>query len=185
MAVLSRVRHGGRGLSRKIFVSGFSHGARWSLNGRLTLSPLLAMWVTVLASMSCGVGSGTESRADAALRDTLGIGPRVGFHIVALGGSRDSERISPARLEVSEGDVVVFETVDGRVHALEFATDSLSPEVVTFLRETRQLKSPPLMDLGTKFLVDFEDAPDGRYVFRGRTVGDPVYAVILIGVTPP
>ncbi len=136
-----------------------------------------------LALAACNVGAGAETASDAALRDTLGIGPRVALHRVTLGGERDTERIDPVELVVQEGDVVAFETVDGRIHELAFDPDSLAPDVLNFLRETRQLESPLLMELGTRFLVDFEDAPDGRYVFRGRTVGVPVYATIIIGVT--
>jgi len=102
-----------------------------------------------------------------------------------LGGERDSERIVPAEVLAGEGDVVAFETVDGRIHELAFEPDSLTVEVLDFLRETRQLQSPPLIDLGTRFLVDLENAPDGRYVYWARTVGPPVYAAILIGTIPP
>jgi hypothetical protein len=163
--VLPGMRHGGGQLSRR---------------GSGAFALLL-----IFGLISCDLGGGGESPSDAALRDTLGIGPRVELHRVALGGERDSERILPSELVAHEGDVVAFETVDGRIHELAFDADSLAPEVLRFLRETGQLASPPLIDLGTRFLVDLRGAPDGRYVFRGRTVGLPVYAVILIGVTPP
>lgn len=133
---------------------------------------------------ACG-SSGTETvSADSAIRDSLGIGPRVALHRIALGGDRDSERIVPSELRVEEGDVVAFETVDGRIHELAFEPDSLAPDILDFLRKTRQLRSPPLMNLGTRFLVDLEDAPEGRYVFRGRTVGDPLFGTILVGDQP-
>jgi len=121
---------------------------------------------------------------DTALRDTLGISLDVDLHRVALGGERDRERIFPDSVLAREGDVVAFETVDGRVHELDFAVDSLTPDQLDFLRASRQLESPPLLSLGTRFLVDLTDAPDGRYVFRARTVGEPVYGVVRVGETP-
>jgi plastocyanin len=165
MAVLPGVRYGGGHLIRGLCRSG-------------------ALILTVVL-MSCEAGAGAQVSSAAALRDTLGIGPRVTLHRVALGGERDSERIIPTELVADEGDVVAFETVDGRIHELAFEPDSLALDALDFLRRTGQMKSPPMIDRGTRFLVDFEDAPDGRYVFHGRTVGPPVYAVIVIGVTQP
>ena len=136
--------------------------------------------------VGCGTPSNGEAPTDpdAALRDTLGISLQVNLHRIALGGERDRERIFPDTVRAREGDVLAFETVDGRIHELAFEPDSLSPEVAEFLRRTRQLESPPLIDRGTRFLVDLTDAPDGRYVFSARTFGEPVYGVVTVGPPP-
>ncbi len=114
------------------------------------------------------------------MRDSLGISRRVGLHRIALGGARDVDRVLPILTTAEPGDVIEFHTVDGRIRMLSFDADSLSASARTFLEETRQLSSPPLIDRGSRFLVDLSDAPEGRYVFRTRTSGPPVFGAIVV-----
>lgn len=86
----------------------------------------------------------------------------------------------PRRLEVTSGSVVEFLTVDGRVHVLEFPVDSLSPLTAEFLRDTRQLESPPLVDRGSRFVVSFRGAPAGRYPFRSHGSGADAWGEIVV-----
>lgn len=119
-------------------------------------------------------------RSDLALRDSLGVSSGVPLHRIALGGARDIDHVVPMNTTVAVGDVIEFQTVDGRVHTLDFEIDSITGPIRAFLEETRQLSSPPLLDRGSRFLVDLTGAPVGRYVFRTRTSGAPVYGSIVV-----
>jgi plastocyanin len=140
----------------------------------------VAVLALTLGLQGCEGDARAASRSDLALRDSLGISSRVPLHRIALGGARDMDHVVPTLTTAEPGDVVEFQTVDGRVHTLSFAVDSITRPVRAFLEETRQLSSPPLLDRGSRFLVDLTGAPVGRYVFRTRTSGPPVYGAIVV-----
>ena len=73
-----------------------------------------------------------------------------------------------------------FVTLDPRVHTVSFVPDSLSPEAFEYLADTGQLQGPPLLARGNRFLVDFRNAPAGRYVFSSASHGDPVFGSITV-----
>ena len=90
------------------------------------------------------------------------------------------EHIVPPHLEIETGEWVQFVTLDRRVHTLSFVPDSLSLEALEYLTDTGQLEGPPLLALGSRFLVDFRDAPAGRYVFSSESHGDPVFGSVTV-----
>lgn len=137
--------------------------------------------VALLAAAACGDDARSAS-ADPheELRRRLDLGSDVPIHRVTLGGRGASEHVVPRRLEVISGAVVEFRTVDGRVHVVEFPGDSLSPITAEFLRESRQLESPPLVDRGSRFVVSFRGAPAGRYLFRSRGSGGEAWGEIVV-----
>ena len=59
--------------------------------------------------------------------------------------------------------------------------DSLSPEGREYLQSTGQMNSPPLLERGTSFFVDFREAPEGRYVYSSRSHGEPAYGSVTVG----
>ena len=63
---------------------------------------------------------------------------------------------------------------------MSFVSDSLSPEGLTYLADTGQLRGPPLLTRGSRFLVDFRDAPVGRYVFSSESHGAPVFGSVTV-----
>lgn len=136
--------------------------------------------VLAVGLTGCDGAVRAEDRSDRALRDSLGISRRVGLHRIALGGARDVDHVLPSLTTAEPGDVIEFHTVDGRIHTLSFDADSISESARTFLKETGQLSSPPLIDRGSRFLVDLSGAPEGRYVFRTRTSGPPVFGAIVV-----
>lgn len=100
--------------------------------------------------------------------------------VIQLGGGRDREHVLPLTTKVSVGDWVEFVTLDRRVHTLSFVVDSLTSGATAYLRATGQLHSPPLLERGSRFLVDFGEAPAGRYVFSSRSHGAPVFGSITV-----
>jgi len=99
---------------------------------------------------------------------------------VQLSGGRDVEHVVPPHVEIEAGEWVQFVTLDHRVHTLAFVPDSLSLEALAYLSRTEQLEGPPLLARGSRFLVDFRDAPPGRYVFSSESHGDPVFGSVTV-----
>lgn len=100
--------------------------------------------------------------------------------VVQLSGGRDLEHVVPPHVEIEIGEWVQFITLDRRVHTVSFVTDSLSPEALEYLADTGQLRGPPLLARGSRFLVDFRNAPAGRYVFSSVSHGDPVFGSVTV-----
>ena len=104
--------------------------------------------------------------------------------VVQLSGGRDVEHVVPPHLDISTGEWVQFVTLDRRVHLVSFVPDSLSPEALEYLADTGQLEGPPLLQQGSRFLVDFREAPAGRYVFSSVSHGDPVFGSVTVRELP-
>ncbi len=126
-------------------------------------------------------GDAPEDGVDTTLRDSLGIGLDRTVQRISLGGAREREHVVPPTLTVAPGTVVEFYTVDRRVHSILFIEDSLSPSALAFLRENGRLSSAPLVEQGSRFVVDFMGAPDGRYPFVSRGHGESARGAILVG----
>jgi len=99
---------------------------------------------------------------------------------IVLGGRGTEEHVVPNRVVVRVDGSVVFRTADSRVHTVLFSVDGMSPDVLTFLRQTNQLRSPPLLERGTAYTVSFEGAPAGFYPFRVEGPGEPVEGAIVV-----
>jgi len=116
---------------------------------------------------------------DSVLRSELGLGDRDQVHRVELrGGVR--EDATPAEVEIGEGHWVEFVSADWRVHEVRFELDSLGPEALAFMTGTDQVGSPPLVELGARFVVAFMDAPAGRYPFILEGNTDPGRGVVVV-----
>jgi plastocyanin len=116
------------------------------------------------------------------LREELGISSRTAIHWITLGGEGALEWARPDRLEIQPGDVVVFETADWRAHTVGFRTDSLPAAALEFLLETRQAAAPPLVTMGSRFIVSFSDAPEGDYPYRSEGGGGRADGVIVVRI---
>jgi plastocyanin len=99
--------------------------------------------------------------------------------IVLSGGER--EVFDPEQVEIVQGVWVEFVSADWRVHEIRFEVDSLSAAGRTFLEDTDQVASPPLVDRGARFVVSFAGAPDGRYPFIAEGNGAPGRGVVIVG----
>ncbi len=132
-----------------------------------------------LAVVGCGIEPKTPQVVEDATSDPHAEIAAVA-QVVQLSGGRDVEHIVPPHLEIETGEWVQFVTLDRRVHTLSFVPDSLSLEALEYLTDTGQLEGPPLLALGSRFLVDFRDAPAGRYVFSSESHGDPVFGSVTV-----
>lgn len=131
-----------------------------------------------------GCGNGTDlPPSDPDLREALGLDDQVRIHRIDLSGRGAESRVLPATLEIQEGEVVQFVTLDRRIHHIRFVTDSLSPAAARFLEQTGQSSSPPLVRRGSRFVLSFEGAPAGLFPYVVEGYGDPV--VGRIRVRPP
>lgn len=102
---------------------------------------------------------------DTFLRDSLGLGERDPVHTVQLESTEDGERVEPALVTVRAGDLVQFVTRDRQVHVISFILASLPAPAADFLRDSWQESSPPLVEMGARFVVTFAGAPPGNYPF--------------------
>ena len=118
---------------------------------------------------------------DTTLFDSLGIDLNRNVERVSLGGAREREHLVPPTVVVESGTVVEFYTVDRRVHSITFMEDSLTPAARSFLEDKGQLSSPPLVDRGSRFVVDFLGAPTGRYPYLSHGHGESARGVIVVG----
>jgi len=125
------------------------------------LAPLL--FIAVLVATGCEAPE-TELTPDAELQRELGLSPDDRVHTVSI-STGVSERAEPDSIVVSPGDYLQFVSDDWLVHEVRFQVDDLETAAGRFLESTGQLASPPLLQLGARFLLAFEDAPMGRYPY--------------------
>lgn len=102
---------------------------------------------------------------DSLLQDSLGLTAADHVHRVVLSSQNGSESVQPTDLSIEPGHYVEFVTEDGRVRTVSFMLQGLTPAQTEFLRSTGQDRSPPLVELGSRYVVQFTDAPPGRYPF--------------------
>lgn len=101
---------------------------------------------------------------DEFLQRELGLTEDDRVHTVVL-RTGVGERSDPADLEIRPGDLVQFVSSDWFVHELRFAADSMEAEMFVFLEDNGQSESPPMLQQGSRFVMTFDGAPLGRYVY--------------------
>jgi plastocyanin len=116
---------------------------------------------------------------DSVLQATFGLTPEDRVYRVAVTGG-EIERAEPAALSIEAGAYVEFVSTDWMVHEILFDTASLTPAQRTFLDETDQVHSPPLIDRGSRYVLSFVDAPPGRYAFRLEGNGRAAQGAIVV-----
>ena len=140
-------------------------------------------WIGALACLAvAGCGIETKAPPEEIAEASTDLHSEIAAlaKVVQLSGGRDVEHVVPPHLEIGLGEWVQFVSLDRRVHTVSFVPDSLSPEALVYLADTGQLEGPPLLTRGSRFLVDFRDAPAGRYVFSSTSHGDPVFGSITV-----
>ena len=108
----------------------------------------------------------------------LGIEERQVIHQVTLSGRGAFEQVSPSVIEARVGDIVQFVSGDRRIHTISFYPTSRAQE--EFLDASGQRSSPPLIDIGSRFVVSFEAAPPGEYPFGSAGHGDSAAGRIIL-----
>jgi plastocyanin len=128
--------------------------------------------VAVLLVVGSSTLTGCEAREapnlnppDSLLRDSLGLTEDDHVHRVVLASQNGSESVQPTEVSIEPGHYVEFFTQDRRVRMVSFPLAGLTPAQAEFLRSTGQDRSPPLVEIESRYLVSFQDAPPGRYPF--------------------
>lgn len=155
------------------------------MNGdrRVPFLPARRALVVALAS-SCGLLSGCEPTdpaliPDSVLQAELGLTERDRVYTVTV-STGVGERAAPDTVTADPGDFVQFLSDDHFVHEVRFELDRLSSAQRTFLVETGQDASPPLLTRGARFVLTLEDAPPGSYPYSlsgNRAPGSGVLVV--------
>jgi plastocyanin len=117
---------------------------------------------------------------DQLLQDSLGLTEDDAVFRVGLSVREARERLRPAIVWIPSGAWVEFVVEDRRVHTVVFELDSMVTASAAVLRRAGQDASPPLVELGARFLVEFRDAPPGRYPFRVEGSGALARGAVVV-----
>ncbi len=146
-------------------------GRHWRRSGAL----LFAL-IPALAAGGCeAVGGG-----DTIALDSTEISIEGTVHEIHLSGAGAADSITPAMIQAEPGDALVFVVDDRRPHAVTFTSESLAAPVREYLERTEQLRGPPLVNEGSRWVVLLENAPPGRYPFYCRS-HDAAGEVVVAG----
>lgn len=135
-----------------------------------------ALFLVLVAVDACG--GGHSSARELHLDSQVVRLPR-GTHIHEVTLYADSAGATPIIVHAAPGDVVRFTTGDNRTHAVAFDVQALAPDARAFLQRTSQLSSPPLTEAGSRWIVNLDGAPPGRYPFRCLSHGRS--GVLIVG----
>jgi len=122
-----------------------------------------------------------ELQPDELLRSELGLTDRDEVHRVVITGG-DVELAAPQATTIPPGAYLEFVTGDWFVHEITFELDSMHPLARAFLESTDQVASPPLLRLDSRYVVDFEGGPPGRYPYLLEGSGAVGRGVVVVEV---
>jgi plastocyanin len=131
---------------------------------------------------ACGP-SDSELPPDRRLQTELGLDASDRVHEVVLTGG-PSGGAEPPEAQVLPGDYLQFVSADSWVHEIVFEVDSLQAGALAFMDEHDQLSSPPMVSRGSRFVISFVEAPEGRYPYRVEGNQAPVRGVIVVTAPP-
>ena len=133
-------------------------GQRRGLRRVLTAAAIVALG-------ACQADVPLELQPDSILRVSLGLSERDVVHRVSVLARGTAEVAVPAQTTLGVGAWVQFQGGDERGHVVRFDTLTLADSARTWLRETEQVQSPPLLTSSSRWVVSFEGAPTGLYPF--------------------
>ena len=151
------------------------------MRGALPRRSFFCALLIVASGTSCQVDP--ELQPDEVLRSELGLTDRDEVHRVVITGG-DIESAAPQATSLPLGAYLEFVTGDWFVHEIIFELDSLLPEARAFLERTDQVASPPLLRLDSRYVVDFEGGPPGRYPFVLEGSGAAGHGVVVVEPRP-
>ena len=134
--------------------------------------------LSLLALSACGPGE-SDLPPDRRPQSELGLDPIDRVHEVVLSAGA-AGTAAPGETVVLAGDYLQFVTGDSWVHEVIFESDSLASDRLAFMTSLDQLASPPLVSRGSRFVVSFVGAPEGRYPFRVEGNHAPVRGAIVV-----
>jgi plastocyanin len=131
----------------------------------------------VVALLACALAAGCDRagpggdegpRVIELAHDTIRLEQGVRLVDIAVRRQADGE-FDPADVEARQGDLVRFTAGDGGGHAIAFVGPQLGAEARSFLEQTGQLRSPPLIVSDASWVITLEGAPPGEYPFHCTT----------------
>ena len=138
------------------------------------------LWLSGLILLACS--SSEPVVTDQMLQDSLGLSPDAPVTTIRLTNQNGAEVVAPDSVSIEVGFWVDFRGDDGFPRAVSFTLDSLSPGGRSFLHALGMEGSPPLLGDGVHWVVDFSDAPPGRYPYRVEGTGESAYGVIRVEI---
>jgi plastocyanin len=132
-------------------------------------APAFSIWLLVFPLAGCRDTPLRDEKLDIG-SDTIDLAPGVLVRNVRVRLQSNGE-FDPVQVQARVGDVIRFETFDARTHVLAFHEDSVPAQGRDWLLSRSQLRSPPLLVEGTRWIVSLEGAPPGAYVFHCVTHG--------------
>jgi len=138
---------------------------------------VLLGWAVLLPG--CAGEPEASLQPDSLLRAELDLGDSDQVYRVSI-SSGVQEQISPASVELPPGAWLEFVTTDWRVHEVRFEVDSLPEAGRSFLENSGQTASPPLVNLDQRFVVTFAGAPEARYPFVVEGNGAAARGVVVV-----
>ena len=141
--------------------------------------PVLCALLFTASGTSCQANP--ELQPDELLWSELGLTDRDEVHRVVITGG-DAELAAPQATTIQPGAYLEFVTGDWFVHEVTFELDSMLPGACAFLESTDQVASPPLLRLDSRYVVDFEGSPPGRYPYLLEGSGAAGRGVVVVEV---
>lgn len=159
---------------------GAAPALRRNAGGAGSLAIPLCLASLILASLLSGCRPAEVEPSDPELRKALGIPDEIAIHRINVGGRGGQVRFVPEEVDVESGEAVQFFLTDRRVHVIRFLEEEMDPGPRDFMEEMGQLRSPPLVDPGARFVVSFEGAPSGDYPFVSQGQQGPERGVVRV-----
>lgn len=151
MEVLHRLRDRGGGLTPAV-------------PGR-SASPGSFLFLTVILLLIGGCKAPPELRPDQTLQDSLGLTDRDRVHVVTLETRDGVELPEPSETMLRPGDHLSFVNGDRRARSIRFRAEELGGEARDWFDAHASIHGPLLADVDGRWVIDFSDAPPGRYPF--------------------
>lgn len=121
----------------------------------------------LVSLLACGDAPLIGEKKDRTLElssDTIDLPAGVDLHDVTVQTNAQGKDFSQPQIAAIPGDYLRFSIADSRTHAIVFEVDA--PELRTFLEQSGQLRSPPLVTNGASWVIALRGAPVGTYRFR-------------------
>lgn len=143
-------------------------------------APLAAAGLAILFCLAAGCADEEGPPPDPMLQDSLGLAAGDRVVRVRIAARDGAETVEPSQVELAPGWYLEFFTRDRRLHTVAFLLDSMSLAQAEFLRSTGQDRSPPLIELDSRFVVSFDGAPPGRYPFLVEGNGEAAHGAAVV-----
>lgn len=119
-------------------------------------------------------------RPDQVLRDSLALTDADAVHAIELRVGDGHEQIVPDSVKLAVGDHLQFIAGDGFVHLVHFDTTRVSPEQRRWLDAVGARVGPALLNRDSRWVIDFDAAPIGRYPFMVEGNLEPGRGTVIV-----